>query len=218
MPNTLKFKTSYGTGYKAPSLYQLYSSYGNLNLQPSQSASQDMGFEVYKTLFGGDFTFEINGFRNRFHNNIDYSFSTNKYANIAESLSEGFEFIFSWTKDAFKIENTLTSLHSNNLLTGTALPQIPSQIYNLDLHYGKGDENQILLNWRFVSARDDFNSSGAGVIMPSYSVVNVHGQTLLAKDLHLIGHIDNLFDQVYESVSGYGTARLSLYLGVKAEL
>jgi vitamin B12 transporter len=41
----LKLLASYSTAYITPSLYQLYSPYGNLNLTPEESATVEAGFE-----------------------------------------------------------------------------------------------------------------------------------------------------------------------------
>ena len=46
---TLKLLTSYSTAYIAPSLYQLFSVYGNLNLEPETNETFEFGFEsTYK--------------------------------------------------------------------------------------------------------------------------------------------------------------------------
>ena len=42
VPN-LRLRASVGEGFKAPSLYQLYSDYGNTSLQPEESTSYDLG-------------------------------------------------------------------------------------------------------------------------------------------------------------------------------
>jgi vitamin B12 transporter len=46
IPSTeTKISATVGTGYKAPSLFQLYSSYGNLELEPEKSIGVDAGVE-----------------------------------------------------------------------------------------------------------------------------------------------------------------------------
>ncbi|MFC1514199.1 TonB-dependent receptor plug domain-containing protein, partial [candidate division KSB1 bacterium] len=50
-----KIKATYGTGFKSPTLYQLYSFYGDENLTPDESAGWDFGFEQYMN--GGQLSF-----------------------------------------------------------------------------------------------------------------------------------------------------------------
>ncbi|MBT5876165.1 MAG: TonB-dependent receptor, partial [Candidatus Latescibacteria bacterium] len=65
-----RLKGSYGTGFKAPSLFQLYSSFGNPTLQPGESKGWDAGIEQYgwheRVGFGATY------FRNDFTNLIDF--------------------------------------------------------------------------------------------------------------------------------------------------
>ncbi|MCK5068994.1 MAG: TonB-dependent receptor, partial [Desulfocapsa sp.] len=58
-----RIKGSIGTGFKAPSLYQLYHPYfGNLSLEAEESLSYDIGIE--QSLFNHSFTFDITYFHN----------------------------------------------------------------------------------------------------------------------------------------------------------
>ncbi len=45
-PTTI-LRASYGEGFKAPTLYQLYSQYGNLNLDAEEAESWDAGIEQH---------------------------------------------------------------------------------------------------------------------------------------------------------------------------
>ncbi|MDC3024375.1 TonB-dependent receptor [Alphaproteobacteria bacterium] len=45
--NNIIFRGSLGTGYRTPTPYELYSSYGNTNLKPEKSITYDLGSEIY---------------------------------------------------------------------------------------------------------------------------------------------------------------------------
>ena len=58
---------SLGTGYRTPTPYELYSSYGNTNLTPEQSITYDLGSEISfnqnSTVFIKIQAFNFNKFR-----------------------------------------------------------------------------------------------------------------------------------------------------------
>ena len=54
--------------------------------------------------------------------------------------------------------------------------------------------------------------------MDTAVVVNLAGRLGVTERVSLFGRIDNLFDEEYEQVYGYGTAGLSAYGGVNMTL
>ncbi len=70
-----KFKASVGTGFKAPTLSQMFQNFpefgffGNPNLKPESSLGYDLGFE--QTVTGAAVRFGVTYFRNNIKNLID---------------------------------------------------------------------------------------------------------------------------------------------------
>ena len=79
-----KLKATYGTAFRAPSLYQLYApTYGNPGLAPETSTGFDAGFEQP---FGKNFfTLGATYFHNDFNSLIDYDFTTSQYFNTNQA-------------------------------------------------------------------------------------------------------------------------------------
>ncbi len=86
-----KLKANYGTGFLAPSLYQLYDpTYGNPNLQPETSLGYDFGFE--QPIGGKDFLqVGADYFDNDLTNLITYDPATFVAANIGQAWTYGVE-------------------------------------------------------------------------------------------------------------------------------
>ena len=63
LPSGTTLRASYGDGFKAPSLYQLYSDYGNGGLQPEQARGWEAGAE--QRAFGGALTVGATYFERR---------------------------------------------------------------------------------------------------------------------------------------------------------
>jgi vitamin B12 transporter len=88
-----KIKMSYGTGFKAPSLFYLYDpSYGNPNLQPEKSKGWDAGVEQY--FDKGNIIFGLTYFNLKFEDMFGYD-SNYREINIAKASSYGLEFVAS---------------------------------------------------------------------------------------------------------------------------
>ncbi|MFH1581855.1 MAG: TonB-dependent receptor, partial [Pseudomonadota bacterium] len=66
-----KVRGSYGTGFRAPSLYQLYSSYGDVNLKPEESKSYDAGID--QELFDKKILLSVTYFHNEIDNLIGFN-------------------------------------------------------------------------------------------------------------------------------------------------
>ena len=83
-----QIRIEYSTGFKQPSLFQLYSAYGNTSLQPEKSTSFSVSYEKNIT---ADWSTSITGFDNHFSNLILIFGSPQHYENVAESQTKGVE-------------------------------------------------------------------------------------------------------------------------------
>ena len=62
-----------------------------------------------------------------------------------------------------------------------------------------------------MGEREDY-----GGTLPSYSLVNLSTSRAWTPGVTGFVRVENLFDRVYEEVTGYGTAGRSLYAGLTA--
>lgn len=97
-PSGTKFHGQIGSGYRTPSLYEIYGGYlwngtlitiGNPDLEPEESVGYELGVE--QAFFNGGLKFGLIGFRTDFDNLIIYDVFKNKYANANEAKAQGFE-------------------------------------------------------------------------------------------------------------------------------
>ena len=80
---------SLGTGYRTPTPYELYSSYGNTNLTPEKSITYDLGSEISFNQNSGKLYFGV--FETKVEDIITYASS--KYRQTTSNLkSKGLEF------------------------------------------------------------------------------------------------------------------------------
>lgn len=213
-----QLKSSVGTGFKAPTLYQLYGPdldlgtwgyyvVGNENLNPETSIGFDIGIEqplLYKKL-----VIAISWFWNDIDDYIDYDL-VDGYYNIDGIQTQGIESSLSWYPcNHFDLQLGYTYTDTEDR-DGRRLDRRPLHKGSLDLNFYPMAALKINLNAVYVGERDD-----DGEKLDAYTLVNLAAAYQIAKNVKIFGRIENLLDEAYEEASGYGTADLSAYAGVK---
>lgn len=205
-------RVTYGSGFKHPSLYQLYSSYGNLNLDSETSHTVDVSLEQ-------NFTSRIKGsvdyFKNSYSNLIDFDNGTSKYMNVSSADSNGVEFQGQYEFNAQNgMRAVYTYLQTKEGDTGNRLLRRPQNSASL-MAYSQIGKISALVQCRFVGERDDIDpATFARVKNPSYELVHLKAEYRILEDLRISMRLQNLFDRQYEEIYGYGTAGRSFYIGL----
>jgi vitamin B12 transporter len=211
-PLEMRFKANLGTGFRAPSLNELYYPfYGNPTLKPEKSTGYDVGVE--KDLFNKKLVLGATWFWQRYKNLIQTNFNTYTADNIGNAQTEGVEIRASAQPiDNLKLNAAYTWLDAVNNDTGAFLPLRPRNKVTSSVEYTLA-KLTVIGEFLYVSKRFD---SGLNRDISPYSLVNLKGSYLLHKNLSLFVRIDNLFNKSYEEAAGYGTPGISAFGGVKA--
>lgn len=208
-----RFKTSYGTGFKAPSLYQLYSMFGDPELDPETSRGWDLGFT--QALIDARLRFGATYFQNEFEDLIDYDFSSNTFQNMGAAQSSGVELTIQLdATEALAFAATYTYTDTEDQTTGNQLLRRPRNKGSLTVDYQWSNRAACNLEVLYVGEREDAVFPNI-ITLDSYTVVNLAAVLPLNERLKLTGRVENLFDENYQEISGYGTPGLAGYLGAK---
>lgn len=208
-------KGSVGTGFRTPSLYELYSpSYGNVNLDPEESIGWDVGVE--QALFDGLLTLGATYFQNEFEDLIIWS---GTYMNVEEAQTWGIEsFIEVVPLKDFSARVMYTYTHTDDENDDPLLRR-PEHKVGLNVCYRFLDERGTAnLDVFYVGIRDDMDYTSwpySRVKLDDYVIVNLSGSFKIYKYIELFARIENLLDQDYEEVYAYGTRGFGAYGGVK---
>jgi len=230
-----KFKFAYGTGFKAPTISQLYGFGANENLKPEKSRSWELGFEQY--LFNNKFHCGLTYFQNDFRNLIwtqevvrwttYQNFNTERtesngmelfaHVNILDNLYLGFDY----TYVATKVLEATEDFSSRSVLNRTEMIRRPRHKAGFHLNYkfceGKGNLHCEL---QYVGGRDDFSDFNTyeRVHLQGYTLFNMTGRFEVTDNVEIYGKLHNVFDEYYEEVLGYDSQRFSLFGGIKITL
>ena len=212
VPNTMtRLKASYDEGFRAPSLYELFSFYGDPMLQPEESKSYDLGVE--QDLLGGDLSLGLTYFYLKTTNLIDFDFLLGGYIQIpGKTTSEGVESSVTYNG----IENLTLSANytynKTNDVNGDPLVRRPKHEANLNanLVFLDGQAN-VNANIHFADgAVDNFN-----VDLDSYVLVDIAASLAVTENVEIYGRVENLLDENYQVVNGFNTPGLSAYAGAR---
>ncbi len=215
-----RLKGSWGKGFKAPTLNDLYyrdpwGSRGNPDLEPEKSRGYDLGIEF--TLPAEGTKVAATYFRSDYDNLIEwveYAPWAYEPQNVAEAKAEGWEFgLETKPTDTLDIKASYTITDTENETTGKELARRPknkgSIAVGLDF-----DRAGIVLSVDYVGKR--WSDSKNTKRLDSYTRVNLAASCIVTGNWTVFGRIENLTDEEYEEVKGYGTAGRSYYAGVKA--
>lgn len=210
-----RLRGSYGTGFKAPSLFQLYSVYGSEDLNPEKSQGWDAGAE--QDLMDGKLTVGATYFENQFDDMIDYNFVTSKYGNVSKAEAKGVEtFVTAKPVKDLSVRASYTYTDTEDKTTGQELLRRPRNKASLDTTYAFTQKFRGTLGLVYVGERQDEDfSSYQSVTLDAYTLVNLYASYDVYKNVTIFGRLENLFDEQYEEVVGYGTPGRAGYGGVK---
>lgn len=216
--DSLTFRAQAGTGYRAPSNFELFSFYGSPDLQPEKSANIDLGVE--KT-FGDRGMVRATAFYLKVDNLIDYDFDGTGCAAFEVFGSPGCYNQVPGTsrRTGVELEGRIALTDS---MTLDAAYTYTDSATNASSAWGEIARHQLALNLTAdLSPVLSGSLSVAHVAdrptLPDYTVVNATMTYDVTDTAEAYLRIENLFDEQYQLVPGYGTSDRAIYVGLRAE-
>ena len=217
-----KLKGSYGTGFKAPSLTQLFVSFpafnffANPNLQPEESEGFDFGFE--QSLGGERVLFGATYFHNDITNLIAPNASFTSLENVGAATTEGVEtFLALAVTDRFKVRADYTYTDAVDDTTGLELLRRPKHKASLNVIWIPIDRLTISATALYVGSQVDGNRSFSIQRLDTdpYFLINLAADYDLGKGCSLFARIDNVFDERYENPTGFQRPGFGVFAGLR---
>lgn len=226
-------KASYGTAFRAPSLYDLfgvdsYSFHGNPNLRPERSQGYELGWAVDVPVFGDQqgAVLDVTYFNSRIRDLIqaqyaaDYSSSTE--INIGRARTEGFETSLtlhpaSWVEAMV----SYTYTEARNVSNNSRLLRRPKNRFTLNTSMTPRERLRISAEIVAIGAFQDYlvDSSGASTRVgraPSGTIVNLTATYDITPQLTVFTAARNVGGSRFEAAQGFQTPGPSVMAGLRA--
>jgi vitamin B12 transporter len=219
-----KLKASVGSGFKAPTLEDLFQSFppfffSNPNLRPETSTGYDVGFE--QSLARATLEFGATYFRNTFKNLINSSADFTTLVNVGRAHSDGMEAFFAYQPiSAYSARLDYTFTESFDDIANTALLRRPKHKATLRNTWHATEQLSfdatILYTGSWVDGNRDFTNLEP-LNAPSFTIVNLAGSYDVNKWLTVYARINNLFDRRYQDPIGYLQPSIGAFAGAKVK-
>jgi vitamin B12 transporter len=219
-----KLKASVGSGFKAPTLGELFQSFppfffANPDLRPESSVGYDLGIE--QELGGGVVRVGATWFYNRIRDLITTDLTGTTYANVGRASTDGAESFVAYQpvrQLSLRLDYTYTQA-SDDVLHEELLRR-PKHKGNLNATWRASDA--LLLNASvltvsgWVDGNRDFSIPRLDA--PGYTTVNLAASLDVSRQWAVFGRIDNLLDRHYENPVGFLQPGIAVFAGIKTQL
>lgn len=216
---------SIASGFKAPTLYQLYGNSGNTSLSPERATTFEAGLQQNAR----NLTNRLVYFYRNIDNAIDFDYINYRYYNISKQKVHGLE----WESD-LKLNNWL-ALHGNyTLLLGEEnvqsrvstkdtiyhyLLRRPKHNVNITAGFSFSEKLQAALSGKYVSERYDAGGyQVADVKMPGYFIMNAYVSYDFKPWFRLFADVQNLLDNEFYDLWGYNSIPFLINGGITLQL
>jgi len=213
--DNLIIRSSWGEGFKVPTIFQ--STYfccgatsANSSIRPETSTSYDFGFELFFNEMNSNFS--ITYFDQDINDQINFSFGIGGYENIDKVNSEGFEIALDYQI------SKLMSLYLNYSYidsvdgNGSSLFYVAKDSGEAGLIYEPNNS----FSGSIIARYNGSESSSYGKI-DSWIRFDVNGSYKLSGTNELYFRIENLLDEEYQQIFGYGTPERSGFIGLRSK-
>jgi vitamin B12 transporter len=220
-------RANIGDGFKAPSLYQLYSEYSNPveSLKPETATGWEIGAD--QTL--GTWQASLTYFERRTGNQIDfYSCWTGTspictqrpsgfYYNVNRSRAKGVEIAVNGKiTEALSLNVSYTNLTDTDRATGLQLARRPHDSFATTLTWQPLDGLTVGAGVNYVGER--FDDAGHFTKLGDVAHVNLFASYTVWDGVELFGRVENLGDNLREPVAGYGAMGRAFFGGIRTKI
>ncbi|WP_095011797.1 TonB-dependent receptor plug domain-containing protein [Tsuneonella mangrovi] len=223
----LRLRASIGEGFKAPTLFQLLSDYGNMSLRPERATSYDLGL-AWRTRAAPTYA-EFTLFRRESSDLIDYvscygvttGICTGRpygtYDNVGRARAQGVEVALGVSpfRD-LRAQLAYSYVEATDRATGNWLARRPRHAVTTSVDWTTSLGLTIGGDMRLVGVR--YDDAANAVRLAGYAVGDLRASYPVSDRIELYGRIENVTDTSYVEVAGYGTQGRAAYIGARLRL
>lgn len=206
-------QASYGTAFKAPTLYQLYIPYyGNANLQPETSHNREVGLVWERENQTASLTYYRNNVTNLINWVATDSYGDGQYQNVGQATLQGVTLSYKGRFGDWRLRGSYDWLDAVNDATGMLLPQRARNTGSVGVSHIWGPF-EAGVDAVFVGNR--YNDTQQANPVGGYTLVNLSARYQVSKALSIQASLNNVFDRKYTQILGYSTPGVTAFVGIR---
>jgi vitamin B12 transporter len=216
------FKTAYGTGFRAPSPYEVGSNQSPFALAEARETAlneeQSEGWEMGLRGNQDHLSWELTYFDQEVSDAIVYSYNPALFAGgylqiPGTSQFSGVEATAAWEiGEGVTLEGFVTDLSADDA-NGNDLPYRPETTAQVSARYSAAKIDWLLLA-RYTSDRSD----GFGTRLNEYTVMDGSFRYAITDELNVSVRAENLTNEGYSDIVGYRSAGRTFYVGLNVSI
>jgi vitamin B12 transporter len=203
---------SIATGFKAPTLFQLFSSYGRQDLKPEESKTLELGVQQTHKAVQTRLVY----FHRNIKNGLDFDYVNYRYYNFISQKVDGFEVEATWQPVAgLNISGNYTYLHPKETsqsrvdfsdTTYSYLLRRPKHNLNLTAGYQTPSGPFVSLSGKYVSSRYDVGGyKQQDVLLDDYFLLNAYAEYNIKPQLKVFVDVQNITGKKFFDIRGYNS-------------
>jgi vitamin B12 transporter len=210
--NHFRIFGSVATGFKAPTLYQLYSEYGNLDLKPERSTTYEAGVQQKHE----HFTTRLVYFDRKIKNGIDFDNNLFQYFNFTNQHVNGIEFeskLIPVKKLTISANYTYLNPRETSQSRITFKDSIykylikrPANNFNLIAGYQFEKGLYISISGKYAGSHYDVGDyQAADILLNGYFLLSAYAEYKFKKFTTLFVNAQNILNKKFFDIRGYNS-------------
>lgn len=222
-----KIYANLSSAYRVPSIYQLYSEYGNRNLKPEVTTSFEAGAQYFSDKINARVTGFVRDGKDVFYFYTDPVTFAGKYINADQQKDFGIE-----TEATIHLNSQFSTLLNYTYVDGKIstrnasekdtsyfnLYKRPKNIFNLSLNYQATKDLFFSAHFKTASKAFEPQYNGPSYELKGYYTVGLYGQYRFNKTFNVFADFQNITDQKYFETRGFTTKGFNFNAGAKVRL
>ena len=216
-----RVQSSVGTAFRAPTLYQRFSEYGNAKLVPEQGKNAEIG-----VLFNADGkALSLTVYRNLIDNLIVFGSAGpclspfGCYANVGQARLQGLSLKASTVLGAVKLSGSFDLQAPKDVTQTAGYANYGHLLARRSKQHGNLRAETSVAGWdlgaQVLISGKRFDNLANTTKLGGYALLDLDAQFSLSKQLRLQLKLDNAFDRKYETARGYASSPFQVFAGLR---
>jgi vitamin B12 transporter len=222
-----KIYANLSSGYRVPSIYQLYSEFGNKSLKPEVTTSLETGAQYLSGKIKARVTGFIRDGKDVFYFYTDPVTFISKYINADQQKDFGieteatvhFNSQFSTSLNYTYVDGKISTTNASGKDTSYFnLYKRPKNIFNLSLNYQPAKDLFFSTHLKTVSKAFEPQYNGPSYKLRGYYTIGFYGQYQFGKRITIFADLENITGQEYFEIRGFNSKGFNMNAGIKFKM